>query len=126
MRISDWSSDVCSSDLELDRYINEVSTKSHAAMHLCIFRHCGNNTKICREPASDLQSQRATRRLDLPTAAAGPTRCHPGRGEGHRPGRDFPSLPPTRPNRLSEEHTSELQQLMRISYAVFRQKQHIT
>src|SRR3546814_1111027 len=36
---------------------------------------------------------------------------------------------PAQPNRRSEEHTSELQSLMRISYAVFclkKKKQHIT
>src|SRR3546814_9463978 len=53
--------------------------------------------------------------------------CHPwhraGRpGEAHdAPGRRIPALPrrPGQQPRRSEEHTSELQSLMRISYAVF-------
>src|SRR3546814_9710364 len=40
------------------------------------------------------------------------------------------SRPPTRPDRRSEEHTSELQSLMRISYAGFclkkKKKKHTT
>src|SRR3546814_3022645 len=43
---------------------------------------------------------------------------------------DFPARPaaPAPPNSRSEEHTSELQSLMRISYAVFclKKKTHIT
>src|SRR3546814_3619893 len=68
MRISDWSSDVCSSDLLARR------------------RRPGAAARIGR------RAHRQRRR-------------RPG-GAGHRP-------------RRSEEHTSELQSLMRISYAVF-------
>src|SRR3546814_1922040 len=70
LRISDWSSDVCSSDLR-------------AAA-------CA----VLRKRPDDPGIHRARRR----TGAADPGSPEPGR---------------------SEEHTSELQSLMRISYAVF-------
>src|SRR3546814_5706774 len=91
MRISDWSSDVCSSDLVLVRvekrrddvlYINDGAYGSlfdaaHVAWRFPV--------KLVREKES------AARPLNF--SFYGPTR--------------------------SEEHTSELQSLMRISYAVF-------
>src|SRR3546814_2028457 len=44
----------------------------------------------------------------------------PARGGGHeKPGRGSGRTDPRAPARRSEEHTSELQSLMRISYAVF-------
>src|SRR3546814_2149552 len=99
MRISDWSSDVCSSDLALRR------------------------TPACRGRAAEIDHQahagplqRPARRARLapPSRRAGtPARGWPG---GHRGG--------ARPLR-SEEHTSELQSLMRISYAVFCLKNNI-
>src|SRR3546814_2119756 len=111
MRISDWSSDVCSSDL-------------------CAYRFAlswRDRLDVDRDP---LEGPPADRHLDpggqnrIPDAPAPagreqstqpPFSC--GSGTGARP-----------PNRLSveldrqfrsEEHTSELQSLMRISYAVF-------
>src|SRR3546814_4024427 len=81
MRISDWSSDVCSSDLF--RLPRRASRRGHS-----------------REP------QRAS------DAARSP------RPRGDRPQPRAILLPVPRDLR-SEEHTSELQSLMRISYAVF-------
>src|SRR3546814_10523838 len=78
MRISDWSSDVCSSDLP-------------AALRTT--RWFADKAAIVQLPS--LQS------LQLLRAVA--SRDGPGAGNGMR----------------SEEHTSELQSLMRISYAVF-------
>src|SRR3546814_2160506 len=71
MRISDWSSDVCSSDLR---------------------------------NAGERRGHRARRRHDLAIRPGSVVR------ESERP-RHLPAR--------SEEHTSELQSLMRISYAVF-------
>src|SRR3546814_2840208 len=98
MRISDWSSDVCSSDL------------------------------LCAADAGCARHRE--RRPDIPIGiqVSGP-RC--GRADRGRDGARDPSgtarkrgrragLPPRR----SEEHTSELQSLMRISYAVFCLKQN--
>src|SRR3546814_1444382 len=87
MRISDWSSDVCSSDLS--------SGSSDAAV-------------ICALPLLRKPGSRANQVAAAAIASAG-TNSH---------GRDF------RENR-SEEHTSELQSLMRISYAVFCLKKKI-
>src|SRR3546814_4934825 len=63
-------------------------------------------------------------RLQWPAAPSGRNEeKHPERSEGVAAGHDGPSRecrphPPQR-ERRSEEHTSELQSLMRISYAVF-------
>src|SRR3546814_1691648 len=76
MRISDWSSDVCSSDL------NEVRLERHVTR----FEHDLNPIAAC---------EKASVRAVVATAIA---QIIDGR---------------------SEEHTSELQSLMRISYAVF-------
>src|SRR3546814_1724982 len=83
LRISDWSSDVCSSDLGHAR--REVPRRA-------VHDH--------RRARSAFQRARAQR---VP--------AHPDGQEGHRLGGEG--------NRRSEEHTSELQSLMRISYAVF-------
>src|SRR3546814_10286120 len=85
MRISDWSSDVCSSDLS-----SQVPVPSH--------------------PSSDTASgvrtglDNVTRRPFWSPHPARPRQFH-----------ELPSCAGLR----SEEHTSELQSLMRISYAVF-------
>src|SRR3546814_6331375 len=83
MRISDWSSDVCSSDLPSARVPLDAarSRRARSSARLCR----GNERRYGHVP----QSRGA------------------GYGRGDRGG--------TR----SEEHTSELQSLMRISYAVF-------
>src|SRR3546814_4426765 len=106
MRISDWSSDVCSSDLQ------ETAGLGHA-LH---------------PPAFGLSSEYGI--------FAAPRPPHPRKGCRRNrirliPGDDRPARAPrstaegnSRPQRptgatRSEEHTSELQSLMRISYAVF-------
>src|SRR3546814_10208211 len=91
MRISDWSSDVCSSDLSRPTW----RARRRGSPPTCIWR-----TAI-----SARRARRSTGRC-----ANCPTRRRCGstsRGSARRA--------PTR----SEEHTSELQSLMRISYAVF-------
>src|SRR3546814_5485278 len=96
MRISDWSSDVCSSDL--------------------------------RQPAAHSRFGACPRRTGMgygphrPGASKGQTngRCAIGPGN-RRLDRGQSGEPRTRAevSSRSEEHTSELQSLMRISYAVF-------
>src|SRR3546814_9518858 len=100
MRISDWSSDVCSSDL------------------LRLARRQG------RERAEVPPG--LPRRADHPPGAELPfQRQHPQRrkrGDRAQPGADGQAaVDRQRRGRAgrSEEHTSELQSLMRISYAVF-------
>src|SRR3546814_5463709 len=95
MRISDWSSDVCSSDLRL-----------HPAAGRRVFHldaAAGRAVLLGHAFGGNLEARRS--RLD-------DDRISPFRGGRGR----------------SEEHTSELQSLMRISYAVFclkKKKQHI-
>src|SRR3546814_7874525 len=95
MRISDWSSDVCSSDLS--------------------GRGCRGRFSLCEGAGS------AVRRGTIVWTA---TICPPHLVHWFRPFSRLPvaghdpisiSIDPRR----SEEHTSELQSLMRISYAVF-------
>src|SRR3546814_9691828 len=94
MRISDWSSDVCSSDL---------CAPPRPA------RHCPERSREFLRPAPQ-------RRRWCGSAAAAPFhRLEPPPDAGRS----------TRAPRRSEEHTSELQSLMRISYAVFCLKKKI-
>src|SRR3546814_4301578 len=103
MRISDWSSDVCSSDLQACRAAAPAPvhppgdiTIGPAAAPACL--PGGRHSPDARWP-------RPIRRCG--GAADRHPACEPG------------SSPPGFPTARSEEHTSELQSLMRISYAVF-------
>src|SRR3546814_4007901 len=103
MRISDWSSDVCSSDLRLDK----------EALHVCI---AATRTVAGNEKPNASLSHAPLRRT---------ARLRRG-GEGPPVGLGSPQARPWQPavrgparSSRSEEHTSELQSLMRISYAVF-------
>src|SRR3546814_8170417 len=96
MRISDWSSDVCSSDLPDIR----------------------SNARAATGPTNRTAAIGDSR----PPHAIARGRSRPGQHSA--PGTDDPNE--VRPNR-SEEHTSELQSLMSISYADFclKKKKHI-
>src|SRR3546814_9658058 len=98
MRISDWSSDVCSSDL--------------------VARHCPGVSSVFRlRRLAASGAVAATAAHTLRRLAGG----HYGSGRDWQPGRASGrggGLPDGRLVR-SEEHTSELQSLMRTSYAVF-------
>src|SRR3546814_4321273 len=100
MRISDWSSDVCSSDLLFGAWPLD--------------RHSGNPPRLCRCPGSDrsyfsrlpvaaLRERSVSRRWLCCSRLS----CRYRRLTGER---------------RSDEHKSELQSLMRISYAVFCMK----
>src|SRR3546814_4362666 len=109
MRISDWSSDVCSSDLKPRLKLREdceeqVSTRS---------------PRPDRPASVSGRAPRATPNRDI---SAKPRLISAARAFWPRP------RPSTTPQAIastfltaprSEEHTSELQSLMRISYAVF-------
>src|SRR3546814_3899597 len=101
MRISDWSSDVCSSDLHPAHGAGKVDEiglappRAFAPAVLALFQQRG---------ADHLGLfQRTARQLDQVERGA---IQHPHQRNAFGIGR-------------SEEHTSELQSLMRISYAVF-------
>src|SRR3546814_4447343 len=113
MRISDWSSDVCSSDLSPRRPTTSPTSGWRS---------------ICRRPAATASPRcwpsSATRPSALRehqlVASGGPG---PALAAAQRriPRADGipPVFDPVVPDGRSEEHTSELQSLMRISYAVF-------
>src|SRR3546814_6114677 len=107
MRISDWSSDVCSSDLEP----HKVRMENMVTPDLMPYRSV---TSMLYDNGDYPQSvEKAVDLLDLPAVRERQARGEPdGRLIGIR----------------SEEHTSELQSLMRISYAVFclKKKKHKT
>src|SRR3546814_7005803 len=94
MRISDWSSDVCSSDLI---FSGRVAALADGLVEIAT---PAGDFEVVRNPAKDLARDDATTfvvsgdRIQL-------TKDQPAAGL------------------RSEEHTSELQSLMRISYAVF-------
>src|SRR3546814_5330301 len=89
MRISDWSSDVCSSDLQntvlMPLYIGLCGSSSVSHLAWCL-RWMATHSRVIIDVVSHVQKRKKW-------AIAGWKR--------------------------SEEHTSELQSLMRISYAVF-------
>src|SRR3546814_5692114 len=94
MRISDWSSDVCSSDLRhgpvLVRDGGPCGHRPSGLDHRILYRHQLPSGPLHRQGVGDGTWHQ----------------CDPGSGR-------------------SEEHTSELQSLMRISYAVFCLKKKI-
>src|SRR3546814_2531611 len=125
MRISDWSSDVCSSDLDWSRGDREVCRSS---VYLLIWE--SRPKPGCRDKSSRLGAVRflALIRIEIALTQTDRLRCDldhfviidvgDGLFQRHALGRrqtDGVILAARR----SEEHTSELQSLMRISYAVF-------
>src|SRR3546814_9893606 len=122
MRISDWSSDVCSSDLRVQRVFRLVL--------LFRLQHHWHGD-VVGIGMDDLAQPRGVEVLLLPFAKmqgdAGAARRGVlvfSDGEG-APAVGGP-LPALRVAGRSEEHTSELQSLMRISYAVFCLKKKTT
>src|SRR3546814_8771077 len=112
MRISDWSSVVCSSDLQSSDWLRAPTPS--ASVNWIRF----SGSRLHRPPLNRLASG--------PPGMGGNVGCFLWRGKGNNPARlvllilgeaanetDKTGLP------RSEEHTSELQSLMRISYAVF-------
>src|SRR3546814_3228785 len=125
MRISDWSSDVCSSDLARDHL------EAEEARELELLPERPHRTPLTNARAAEGRRRgraaRAARQLRLIGAAAmldaiGEAGIHRLAAEmevglarvPHRPAADA-----VVEVERSEEHTSELQSLMRISYAVF-------
>src|SRR3546814_6718439 len=106
MRISDWSSDVCSSDLgaQLPSRYDQCRGRRKQSVRLCRTQFAADRARVecgcCRAPDADRRgAERRLRQL--------------------RQRDDAQAWPDLQPQHRSEEHTSELQSLMRISYAVF-------
>src|SRR3546814_3906697 len=123
MRISDWSSDVCSSDLETvgrgDQALLFLNRKGYAPLTLC--RTCGHRIE-CPNCTAWMVEHRLLCRLQCHQCGHSmpvPDACPECQSEGTLvacgPGVERIADEIAR----SEEHTSELQSLMRISYAVF-------
>src|SRR3546814_2437678 len=111
MRISDWSSDVCSSDLSVSRRCGDIGIdriyrrcRAYPPIARSATRTARADWSLLRRPffkPSD-QNYECSARLNISPFAARLFDLH----FGHSVER-------------SEEHTSELQSLMRTSYAVF-------
>src|SRR3546814_10664457 len=113
MRISDWSSDVCSSDLEYTPHIDtgdyivivnaeKVKTTGNKLKNKIYYRHTeypGGIRSTSLEKMLETHPERVLEKAIKGMLPRGPL----GYAQFRR----------------SEEHTSELQSLMRISYAVF-------
>src|SRR3546814_10080223 len=99
MRISDWSSDVCSSDLAGD--VERLQLQLDIVGEIILRRQVdiGRAADLAIGAAVRLVIARAVAKIGAQ--------------------REAPFFEPQRSARRSEEHTSELQSLMRISYAVF-------
>src|SRR3546814_3820940 len=110
MRISDWSSDVCSSDLRVvDRWIGITHrSKSLPVPQL-------DRKEPERHRAFARHARLPARFFPVRSTALSPTALLAVRPGGRKPIPECSRRVTTR----SEEHTSELQSLMRISYAVF-------
>src|SRR3546814_5017561 len=93
MRISDWSSDVCSSDLAGEQRGDQDRRGRKRSDIQCLLRYADEEIRI----------------FHVPSPAPATSRMSP---------RAIPWSAPSHRQR-SEEHTSELQSLMRISSAVF-------
>src|SRR3546814_5472561 len=106
MRISDWSSDVCSSDLRhRPKQLLHMPPGSPRECYRLLDRQPGSPDKVGRmiwvfiSKGQSEEEPHVVRYVQFP--------LHNGR------------IVAQRTLRRSEEHTSELQSLMRISYAVF-------
>src|SRR3546814_7315845 len=114
MRISDWSSDVCSADLRPHPFIPHPLQRARALPHASAERELAYaKTQLDgwrRRSGSVVLSHAAA---EAGTELAPSPLLAPWLDRIER--LDVDGLPQSR----SEEHTSELQSLMRISYAVF-------
>src|SRR3546814_3169968 len=114
MRISDWSSDVCSSDLRMHRGAPTFAAERRSARELVERLGASRASSEIARHADALHVVPPNERRDVvhddDGSDLGPnTVACLGHGFRH-----------TEPNLArSEEHTSELQSLMRTSYAVF-------
>src|SRR3546814_4281333 len=112
MRISDWSSDECSSDLA-HRFDPDVHLGEHRLHHLEVGN--GFAELLALPGVIERQRQRALGDAEIDRRDHRALEIEAGHHHAHA---------------RSEEHTSELQSLMRISYAVFclkkKKKKNIT
>src|SRR3546814_4705363 len=128
MRISDWSSDVCSSDLSVRRLAPATAQNAYL-----FHQHCAkaaarvaaqHRSGLC-ERIRSAQPQRLDRGVRALGGESGDDKHRRLRGAQQLGQRRKPvhvghfQVEHQHVDIRSEEHTSELQSLMRISYAVF-------
>src|SRR3546814_3156809 len=112
MRISDWSSDVCSSDLLADQLAHSGALADRRGRH-----------RFVDDPPAEPEEEEQRDNQPADPEIGGVDSAE--RLRAHRLGHhhaflDLDALQEqVRADERSEEHTSELQSLMRISYAVF-------
>src|SRR3546814_9535417 len=121
MRISDWSSDVCSSDLLSggDSLVNQSGASNSANV-----TQADDGSGATPQNVSDIEqtgdSNSATVNQDTSTFAVQSTSYIEQSGDSNTA--DVTQVDDWQSSSVvqrSEEHTSELQSIMRISYAVF-------
>src|SRR3546814_3538654 len=110
MRISDWSSDVCSSDLAQTRAVF-ANVRAVLGASGARWEDLVDVTVYLTDMASDFKAYNAVWAEHFPDPASAPCRTTLGI--------DALPTPIAIELKRSEEHTSELQSLMRTSYAVF-------
>src|SRR3546814_6870902 len=104
MRISDWSSDVCSSDLKIGTYLKALAAQANGVPFYVALP----------SPTIDWTLRDGVKEIPIEERS--------GEEVAQMTGRTASGTIETvtiTPDGRSEEHTSELQSLMRISYAVF-------
>src|SRR3546814_3875898 len=112
MRISDWSSDVCSSDFGTDDHGVGIHLRPY---RFAVFRCFLTDVPPCSGCRNCVGRAHESDRLSLRIGISIPLDLGQVRGIWL-----FASIMAhTHQRNRSEEHTSELQSLMRISYAVF-------
>src|SRR3546814_7305692 len=110
MRISDWSSDVCSSDLFMEFAMNRVVPGKEFPPRNALISATEIGDETARFPHQQ-HTRRHVPRLEITFPETFIAACrHMGQIKRSRA---------EAANARSEEHTSELQSLMRNSYAVF-------
>src|SRR3546814_2030095 len=130
MRISDWSSDVCSSylkgcddqnrnagDDETPRRPCECPAADRCFRYRSARRHVRRDAGLQGAARCRIRRRDREKRRSLPRPA--PLRRHALKYRRRDRGRLHPGATLTPLPLRSEEHTSDLQSLMRISYAVF-------
>src|SRR3546814_2235752 len=118
MRISDWSSDVCSSDLAAPAVFSKASRLDEEREYNRVRKVLGDAIAGINTPAPARHRARQSSAVHDKAVAVDTVEFSTYRQR-------YVSLQQNMETR-SEEHTSELQSLMRISYAVFYLKKKKT
>src|SRR3546814_5380919 len=116
MRISDWSSDVCSSDLTL---CGPPGTSDAGTRFQRMARAPGPSPRANPRSATGFRNRVCGRARNAQRSPLRPRNNVPGQTVRARASETASSRPGSRRRKRSEEHTSELQSQMRIPDAVF-------